>query len=565
MIINDNDNDNDNGNDTIWISSSPSCFNKLVSCIVDVCKSRRDSTYFALLSSILLLSSLPTIFVDPYYIFCATTTGDLIIYSIATATKLCELSVHTGECSQLAVYTSEKQTTRNSELNRNRDYFICTLSRQERLIVLHLFNDREIPLKTLFKSLRGGKKRERDYSSIALTKLAILFIPCNSAIQKNACSLCRHQSHSTHTRITSDLFIFQSNLDEMNASLPTALSFFSFHRSEHSATIDDIDYSTTGFGGNSNLAGILEGGINSNEFTPSTAMNAITPSTSSPMGGVGLGDHPRDPQYEYGQGMKDWWSEQQTPSQSQRSLTGMKKGNDFGGDREPLLLSSELPSSKPLCQCCNAPLVNVKSTLRRAFRWIPHWSHYLCCCCCCCCCDPHSNPADYVIIQPQSLMPTSYSQDMLLKRHLPPTSLPVCASCVTEILSGRQTLLQNMNSGLSMTMSLPGEESNWISHLAGGSMVGGNVGGNVGGFGGFGRDRRTDLHRTTTGVSLSVLLAHIGHNVGDPETDKDVKLYILPWGEQHYGVKRKRVNALRVYLKLRDIVLVWYDVVIPDE
>ena len=67
------------------------------------------------------------------------------------------------------------------------------------------------------------------------------------------------------------------------------------------------------------------------------------------------------------------------------------------------------------------------------------------------------------------------------------------------------------------------------------------------------------------GVSLSVLLAHIGHNVGEMETDKDVEIYIVPWGDHCDGVKRKRVNALRVYLKLKEMVLVWYDVVIPDE
>ena len=59
-------------------------------------------------------------------------------------------------------------------------------------------------------------------------------------------------------------------------------------------------------------------------------------------------------------------------------------------------------------------------------------------------------------------------------------------------------------------------------------------------------------------VSLSVLLAHIGHKVDDISLDSDFKLKIQPWFEKD----GKRPDAFRIYLQLTDMVMVWYDVLV---
>ena len=119
--------------------------------------------------------------------FAVTSTDTLQVFSLATATKLCHLSIHSEECCRIAVYAVESQNTRNFGLNRNCYYFIFSFSLPKRLIIVFLFNDREIPLKSIFKCLQAGKKKaEQDFHSLSLTRLTVLFVPCNSAIQKNA-------------------------------------------------------------------------------------------------------------------------------------------------------------------------------------------------------------------------------------------------------------------------------------------------------------------------------------------------------------------------------------------
>ena len=66
------------------------------------------------------------------------------------------------------------------------------------------------------------------------------------------------------------------------------------------------------------------------------------------------------------------------------------------------------------------------------------------------------------------------------------------------------------------------------------------------------------LSTRTCGVSLSVLLAHIGHNVEDNSLDQDFKLTIYPWKIK----EGKRPEAFRIYLQLTDMVMVWYDVLV---
>ena len=588
--------------------------------IVDVAKSERDSTYFAIISSLLILSSLPTVFIDSHYAFTVTSTGTLQVFSLATATKLCHFNIHNEECCRIAVYAAESQNTRNTDLNRNRDYFICTLSRQKRLISVFLFNDREVPLKSIFKCIKAGKKTsEKDFSSLCLIKLAVLFIPCNSSIQKNACSLCRKQSQATtHKRITSDYLVFQYNLDEFSSSstkatttttstttaaaaasttssstaattaggMTSIIPFFHFlHGDERTtATLDDIDYSEVGFGGNQVLAGLVDRQTVMNASTSGHAPSVKRAPLLWSRRNKEMNDH-------------DTQSATRLPHTNSNPLD-----ENLTKEQEPLLQHSVYPPNT-LCQCCNNPIENVKSKIRRVFHWIPR-CHF--------CCFPRRNTYEFTVIQPQSLMPTSYTQDMLLKRHLPPSTLPVCSDCINAILSGRQSLLQNGNNGfdrglpngddiefISTTSSIPFVTSHTItstqrpagisttatststrvssssiattgnpitttslSSYANHHLNSMSVPGHHDGI--FINEHDLETGRGT-GVSLSVLLAHIGHNVGEMDTDKDVEMYIIPWGDHCDGVKRKRVNALRVYLKLKEMVLVWYDVVIPDE
>lgn len=308
-----------------------------------------------------------------------------------------------------------------ASLNRKTDYFICTLSRQERILSLYLFNDQNIPYKSILKSMRS-QAAVQDFSPLCLLKLAVLFIPCNSSIQSDVCPLCRHRHHA---RMTSDLFIFQHSDSSFS-------HYDSDHRVPHGNDLDNIDYSTLSLG-------------------------------------------------------------EQTP-----------------------LLSPDVPEtpSVAVCQCCLNPTQNATSHLRRVFG---------------CCCQP----IDRLIVTPQSLMPTSFSQDTILRRHLPPASLVICADCANAILCGSQTLAQSGH--------LIDVESEEVAGMYR------NVRG------------RADLGRNSN-VSLSVLLAHVGHSVGDYETDKDFKIILLPWDK----APGKKPSALRIYLQLSDMVTVWYDVLVKD-
>lgn len=61
-------------------------------------------------------------------------------------------------------------------------------------------------------------------------------------------------------------------------------------------------------------------------------------------------------------------------------------------------------------------------------------------------------------------------------------------------------------------------------------------------------------------MSLSAMLAHVGHAVNDFSLDQDFQLRIEPWGNS----PEKRPEAFRVFLQLTDLVLVWYDVLVKD-
>lgn len=64
----------------------------------------------------------------------------------------------------------------------------------------------------------------------------------------------------------------------------------------------------------------------------------------------------------------------------------------------------------------------------------------------------------------------------------------------------------------------------------------------------------------TGGMSLSALLAHVGHGVDDRVIDQDFQLRIEPWGNP----EEKKPDAFRIYLQLTDLVVVWYDVLVKD-
>lgn len=176
-----------------------------VSPVEDVRGNARDALYFSILSSILLLSSVPTIFVDTNYAFSVSKSGLLRIYSLSLSVLLCTTPIHNGSSNQMLVYTDADHAP-PTRMNRNRDYFVLSFSRQERVMSFYLFNDRNIPFKSILRQIKNDRFSFRDYSATALVKVALLFVPCNSTIQADACSLCRKQRYN-HSM--SDFFIFK--------------------------------------------------------------------------------------------------------------------------------------------------------------------------------------------------------------------------------------------------------------------------------------------------------------------------------------------------------------------
>ena len=162
------------------------------------------------------------------------------------------------------------------------------------------------------------------------------------------------------------------------------------------------------------------------------------------------------------------------------------------------------------CMVCNESIIRTK-----------HSSGFCCC-----------NSIDNLVITPQSLMPTSFSQDCSIECHLPP-SLSICNYCLSSILCGNQSLSQS-----ELTVS-PSERKGW--NLTSSQET-----------------TQRSLSTRTGGISLSVLLAHIGHNVEDNSLDQDFKLTIYPWKIK----EGKRPEAFRIYLQLTDMVMVWYDVLV---
>lgn len=413
-----------------------SSHSRFLSLAEDVRNNERDLNYFTILSSFLLLSSLPTVYIDSYYAFAVSPTGVLHVYSMTTACLVCSTTIHSGTTNKIKVFTRTMKES-FSTINRNQDYFILFLSRSERTMFFYLFNDRHIPYKSLLRQLRSKHFTFRDYSSVSLVKIAILFIPCNSSIQPETCSMCRRMRHRGHM---SDFFIFQGrNNPSMEVSnLPSHID-----NSELSIipgnNLDDIDFA------------------------------------SLPLGTL-LYEKPRKKSIE---------------------------------EEQPLLHQLD-----EKCWVCRNPIEQTRP--RR---------HSTQCCC---------MRIEHLVITPQSLMPTSFSQDYMMAQHLPPSQLYICEECETLILCGNQSLSSSKLNGLAS------EPDPWNLNL------------------GTSQNRLSSFR--TGNVSLSAMLAHVGHAVNDFSLDQDFQLRIEPWGNS----PEKRPEAFRVFLQLTDLVIVWYDVLVKD-
>lgn len=388
----------------------------------------RDHLYYSILSCILLLSRLPTIFIDNHYAFTVSSSGVLHIFSLSFALPLCSTSIHNGACNKLKVFT-QKNLTSSSALNLKQEYFILSFSRQDRLMSFYLFSDTNIPMKSIVRQFKNNRFTFKDYSGVSLIKIALLFIPCNSTIQPESCSLCRR--HKKHTYNSSDFFIFHEK------TIPGIQSDVTHARALPNYSMDDLD------------------------------------------------------------------------------LTSLQLGAILYGKDEPVEYESQpLMPDIQKCWVCENQVGK------------PHFSKKYCCC----------KSMELQMVTPQSLMPTSFSQDCYLQGHLPPTSLTICKPCLNAILCGNQSLSQ------SELISAPTDREFWSARST---------------F--IAHDMSNRYSQTRTGgVSLSVLLAHIGHNVEDLSLDKDFQLIIQPWN----GKEGKRPDAFRIYLQLTDMVMVWYDVLV---
>lgn len=399
--------------------------------IEDVRNNPRDANYFTILSSFLLLSSLPTVYIDNYYAFAVSNTGVLHIYSLATAVLLCSTSIHSGMNNKIQVFTTESMASPSS-MNRHQNYYILSLSRTEKILSFYLFNDGHIPYKSILRQLRYNRFTYKDYSSISLMKVAMLFIPCNSTIQSESCSLCRRHRHKGQM---SEFFIFQGR----NTNETETISRLNGVEQSVIPTnnMDDIDFS------------------------------------SLPLGTILYGKHTKKVLHE----------------------------------QHPLI------QTEPKCCVCRNSIEPRSS--KRSFYW-------------CCCLG-----MEHLVITPQSLMPTSFSQDCTVTRHLPPNELNLCENCKTLILCGNQLLSP------SELNNYPSDSSSW-------------------GYMGLSQNRLNSFR--TGGMSLSALLAHVGHGVDDRVIDQDFQLRIEPWGNP----EEKKPDAFRIYLQLTDLVVVWYDVLVKD-
>ena len=122
----------------------------------------------------------------------------------------------------------------------------------------------------------------------------------------------------------------------------------------------------------------------------------------------------------------------------------------------------------------------------------------------------------------------------MVAQHVPPKQLYICEGCKTLILCGNQSLSSSKLNGLAS------EVDPWNLNT------------------GASQNRLSSFR--TGNISLSALLAHVGHAVNDFSLDQDFQLRIEPWGSS----PDKRPEAFRVFLQLTDLVLVWYDVLVKD-
>ena len=416
-----------------------SLFCREESLLEDVKDNPRDQLYYIILSCILLLSRLPTVFIDNHYAFSVSSNGILHIFSLSFALPLCSASIHNGACNKLKVFTQKGRSagssgssgssgSAGSALNLNQEYFILSFSRQDRLMSFFFFSDTNIPMKSIVRQFKKDRFVFRDYSSCSLVKIALLFIPCNSTIQPESCSLCRR--HQKHAHNPSDFFIFQEK------SLPGIRSdSHVISRSMPNYSIDDIDLSS---------------------FQIGTLLYGL--------------DEP-------------------VSQETQPFISDIQK-----------------------CWVCDNQVGKT------------HFAKRTYCTCC--------TSMEYQTVTPQSLMPTSFSQDCSIQCHLPPPSLTICKTCLNAILCGNQSLSQSELTAASTDREFWTARSSFL--------------------------QLETKHPRTGGVSLSVLLAHIGHNVDDLSLDTDFQLTIQPWNAK----EGKRPDAFRIYLQLTDMVMVWYDVLV---
>ena len=429
--------------------------------VEDVRGNPRDALYYCILSCILFLSTLPSVFIDAHYAFSISKEGLLRVYSLSLAVLLCTTAIHNGNSNQMVVYTDVDRAPPN-RMNRKQNYFLLSFCRQERVLSFFLFNDRTIPYKSILRQIKNGRFAYRDYSASALTKVALLFVPCNSSIQSDACSLCRKQRYN-HSM--SDLFIFRKK-DRLERAAPFLPD----------NSIEDLDFSSISLQPHAVNASGMSGGVSALSSGLSGGVSALSSGLSGDIS-TGL-------------------------------ATGMANTPTAASTNKETQL---LLAAQRTCIVCGTTL------LRKARR-------HRCC-----------SPMDHFIITPQSLMPQSFSQDCSMNLHLPPASWAICDDCQHAILCGNQSLSPSELNTLGM------DSAAWGYKQGNYAMI-------------KGKGEGSGSH----GVSLSILLAHVGHGVDNFSLNSDFKIMIRPWG----GAEGKSPEAFRIYLQLTDMVIVWYDVLV---
>ncbi len=461
--------------------------------VEDVRGNPRDALYYCILSCILFLSTLPSVFIDAHYAFSISKEGLLRVYSLSLAVLLCTTAIHNGNSNQMVVYTDVDRAPPN-RMNRKQNYFLLSFCRQERVLSFFLFNDRTIPYKSILRQIKNGRFAYRDYSASALTKVALLFVPCNSSIQSDACSLCRKQRYN-HSM--SDLFIFRKK-DRLERAAPFLpdnsiedLDFSSISLQPHAVNASGMS------GGVSALSSGLSGGVSA---LSSGLSGDISTGLATGLSGGLSGD--------ISTGLATGLSGGLSGDISTGLATGMANTPTAASTNKETQL---LLAAQRTCIVCGTTL------LRKARR-------HRCC-----------SPMDHFIITPQSLMPQSFSQDCSMNLHLPPASWAICDDCQHAILCGNQSLSPSELNTLGM------DSAAWGYKQGNYAMI-------------KGKGEGSGSH----GVSLSILLAHVGHGVDNFSLNSDFKIMIRPWG----GAEGKSPEAFRIYLQLTDMVIVWYDVLV---